>query len=352
VLTSENGVPVQVAKYVHGVGDSAKLPKIAKIGAFGAGLVARIARGYTYISRNYVPGDSIVIIGFSRGAYTARALAGLIARQGLLRPDLAAIDDNDRYDTAAAAWYRWKNSRNTTLQKIADGLTEFVELHKAFPNPQKLDDSCFVPADIAAVAVWDTVGALGIPFHHMGAATDPFRFSDIALSPKIRLGIHAVSIDEQRMQFQPTLWDVNDSRVTQALFAGDHCDVGGGYPDHGLSDGPLLWVVNRLKEPDIGVIFKDQPPCEVKPDPLGARHRAWMEDPIWMAAGVASRTFPNGIHVDASVHLRMKPTPEVLFSDPGNVAAYQPGNLPESIDAKANPIPISQPSPATPHSKS
>jgi len=328
ILADTHGAPVQVAKYLHGVGDSTKLPGRIAGGAFGVGVVARIARGYTYISRNYADGDSIVIIGFSRGAYTARALAGLIAGQGLLRTDLASADDNNRYDTAAAAWFRWRRSQESLLQKLEDDVVEFVELRSAFPNARKLDDSSFVPVNIAAVAVWDTVGALGIPIYHMGAVVDLFRFCNTSLSPKIRFGIHAVSIDEERVPFAPTLWSGNDPRLTQALFAGGHCDIGGGYDDHGLSDGPLLWVVNKLKAPDIGVQFNDAPPCPVQFDPLAARHRAWVDDPAWFAVGVASRRFPAGFPVDASVRQRMTKTVEVLFGDPGNEAAYAPGNLP------------------------
>src|SRR5262249_46649033 len=69
---------VQVAKYMHGVGDSQNPVMKVIGGVFGAGVIARIIRGYTFISRHYVPGDSIHILGFSRGAYTARALAGMI----------------------------------------------------------------------------------------------------------------------------------------------------------------------------------------------------------------------------------------------------------------------------------
>src|ERR1700676_2203471 len=78
VATDDTGTPLQVAKYLHGVGDS--MNPIIKLlgGAFGVGIIARIVRGYTFISRNYSPGDAIYIVGFSRGAYTARALAGMI----------------------------------------------------------------------------------------------------------------------------------------------------------------------------------------------------------------------------------------------------------------------------------
>jgi hypothetical protein len=329
ILTDASGEQVQIAKYIHGVGNSKQLPDKVAGGALGVGVVARIARGYTYISRNFIAGDKIIIIGFSRGAYTARALAGLIAEQGLLRPELASADDNTRYDTAAAAWFRWRHGQDTTLQRIADGLTEFMRLHNAFPNAKKLDDNSFVaPVDISAVAVWDTVGDLGIPFYHMGVPIDLFQFCNTKLGPRIGLGIHAVSVDEERKPFEPTLWDADNPRVMQAIFPGGHCDVGGGYEDHGLSDGPLLWVVNRLKEPDTGVKFKKDPPVPVAPNPLGPRHRAWVEDPAWRFVGKARREFPNGIFVDRSVRDRMSDNPELLFDDTGNQSPYAPKNVP------------------------
>ncbi len=84
----------QIAKYLHGVGDSDNF--LVKIlgGTLGAGLITRIVRGYTFTSRNYVPGDKIFLIGFSRGAYTARSLAGLIANRGLL--DASKLDLSDK----------------------------------------------------------------------------------------------------------------------------------------------------------------------------------------------------------------------------------------------------------------
>ncbi|MCP3711422.1 DUF2235 domain-containing protein [Paraburkholderia sp. CNPSo 3274] len=78
------GEPAQVAKYIHGVGNGDNpLDKVAG-GAVGLGLIARIVRGYTYLSRQYQPGDKIYIVGFSRGAYTARSLAGFVTNKGLL----------------------------------------------------------------------------------------------------------------------------------------------------------------------------------------------------------------------------------------------------------------------------
>jgi len=84
VLADAAGATVQIAKYVHGVGNSESFLKKAMGGMFGMGVIARIVRGYTFISRHYDAGDEIHIVGFSRGAYTARALAGMISSVGLL----------------------------------------------------------------------------------------------------------------------------------------------------------------------------------------------------------------------------------------------------------------------------
>src|SRR5215471_7640112 len=107
----ETGETLQVAKYLHGVGDSSNLVEKALGGAFGVGMIARIVRGYTFISREYRTGDAIYITGFSRGAYTARALAGMIARVGLLDPSRYDVQDKEEaYRRGAAAWHLSKSA--------------------------------------------------------------------------------------------------------------------------------------------------------------------------------------------------------------------------------------------------
>ena len=322
---------LQVAKYIHGVGDSSKLPDKIAGGAFGVGVTARIARGYTYISRNYVQGDRIVIVGFSRGAYTARGLAGLIAGEGLLKPELVAAEDKTRFATAAAAWFRWRYGRDNLFQKILDFGTELIEWRGAFENARELSDASFVPVNITAVAVWDTVGSMGIPAYQGGRVADLFRFCDTSLHTSIALGVHAVALDEKRLPFTPTLWDA-DLRVTQALFPGGHCDVGGGNAEHGLSDTPLNWVVDRLQQADVGVRFELHPPCEVQPKPCDLRHCEWVRDPGWVLAGLRDREFSAGTMVNDTVRQRMKncgdgpESVDRLPTDP--VLPYNPGNLP------------------------
>ena len=84
LLRDADGTIAQVAKYLHGVGDSSNLLIKLLGGTLGVGVISRIVRGYTFVSRHYQPDDEIHILGFSRGAYTARALAGMIAKVGLL----------------------------------------------------------------------------------------------------------------------------------------------------------------------------------------------------------------------------------------------------------------------------
>ena len=119
--------PQLVAKYLHGVGDTDNPIKKVVGGAFGSGLIARIVRGYTFISRQYQPGDRIVILGFSRGAYTARALAGMISGVGLLDPKATEQTASDRdamaakeraYRMGVSAWLRYRENAKAKQQEF------------------------------------------------------------------------------------------------------------------------------------------------------------------------------------------------------------------------------------------
>ncbi len=208
-----------------------------------------------------------------------------------------------------------------------------MEWRGAFAASRQLSADSFVPVNITAVAVWDTVGALGIPLGRGMPAADLFRFCDTTLHPGIGLGLHAVALDERRQSFAPTLWD-DDPRVTQALFPGGHCDAGGGTPEHGLSDGPLTWFVDRLQQSDVGVRFALHPACEVSQDAGALRHCAWVETAAWAALGLAARDFRAGLVVHDSVRQRMTSfgkTPEKVELRAGAAAGpYAPGNLPQA----------------------
>ncbi len=319
----------QVAKYIHGVGDVHNVLARAVEGATGIGLLARIIRGYTYLSREFQRGDHIVMVGFSRGAYTARALAGFVAGQGLLdwtAMKLTAGTDLS-YSAGLAAWEAYKTARNAGAHGILQGLADVVtSLHDRFdlglhPAPQLrfVDD---VP--IRAVAVWDTVGALGIPDMQVTGGTvvrrDVFEFVDTQLSNSVEHGFHAIAIDEERADFTPTLWDTRDG-VVQVLFPGAHGDVGGGYPDTeaGLSNCALAWMARQLSA--IGVLFANMPAGA--PDPLGVQHRPWVDSAVLYVT--ARRHFPPGLCLSQRVLQRVAAT-NVPVQDERD-AVYRPVNL-------------------------
>jgi uncharacterized protein (DUF2235 family) len=325
------GRPVQVAKYLHGVGDSEN-PLVKFLGgAFGAGLIARVVRGYTFLSRTYAPGDAIYLVGFSRGAYTARALAGLVARQGLM--DAAKLDLEDReaaYRWGAAVWHRHQQSLHGTFM---GRLESFVaDLPGFLSRPPGADR--MIAAPLRVVAVWDTVGAMGIPaFASDHERLDLFRFADTRLSPKVACGLHAVSVDEARQDFDPTLWDP-DPRIVQVLFPGAHADVGGGYPagpESALSDGALAWMQDRLAGQ--GLRFSLAPAWVPAPAAGGVAHRPWAHFP-WTHLPTGARVLPAGLGLHRSVLDRMAAGP--VAPDPGTAPeAYAPANLGAYLDGAA-----------------
>ena len=245
VALGPDGGAIQVAKYLHGVGDSGNAIRKILGGVFGEGFIERIVRGYTFVSRNYQPGDRIYLAGFSRGAYTVRALGGMIVAMGLLPPEAMRADDGS-HDAAKAyglgihvwAEYRRRAGKASTL------LGYLEEFKSRRIDPARLLQG----VGIEAIGVWDTVGSLGVPLYDPADAKkiDVFQFADRALSPKVRNGFHAIAIDEQRGDFEPTLWDARDG-VQQRWFCGAHADVGGGYPTQDLSGFALDWMIGHFK---------------------------------------------------------------------------------------------------------
>src|SRR5215813_3841817 len=187
VLAAPDGRVTQIAKYLHGVGDSRNFLVRILGGGGGAGLVTRIVRGYTFISRNFEPGDRIFIVGFSRGAYTARALAGLIAARGLLDPKRNDLDrDRDQaYRLGSAEWFTYRRgvlkTRPNLLHRLGEIVVDLPGFLQAPASAPKISD-----VEIEAVVVWDTVGSLGIPAYNLKTDTqlDTFQFADRTLSSK------------------------------------------------------------------------------------------------------------------------------------------------------------------------
>jgi uncharacterized protein (DUF2235 family) len=222
----------QVVSYDDGVGADGTLLEELAGGAFGDGILQKVKNGYSQVAQVYEKDDRIFLFGFSRGAYVARSIAGMIAVCGL---PTGGFDD-DFLATAFTA-YRAPVQRASLL----GGLGRY-----------NLD-----AAKITMVGVWDTVGALGIPAI-FGGVESSYQFLDTNLHPNVTSAYHAIAIGERRPQFPATLWTppnppVPGQTVEQVYFSGVHCDVGGGYPETELSDITLGWMLGKAN--DLGVLF-------------------------------------------------------------------------------------------------
>ena len=207
-------------------------------GATGRGIHKNIMDGYRYIVQNYTPDDKIFLFGFSRGAYTVRALSGLINNCGILkRSDARLIAD---------AWKIYKSP----LKKNHPNEYNAKKFRKDHSHP-----SC----KVHFIGVWDTVGALGIPFSLMGLFESHDEFYDTKMGSNVSIARHALAIDEKREDFEPTIWLSRPGvDLKQVWFAGVHSDVGGSYPpdkESGIqaSDTPLKWMLDEAHEAGLGI---------------------------------------------------------------------------------------------------
>ncbi|HPG23359.1 MAG TPA: DUF2235 domain-containing protein [Amaricoccus sp.] len=247
----------QVVCHLDGVGTGRGTGGLARMldrtlgGLFGQGLTATLAAAYRFLVFTYAPGDEVYLFGFSRGAFTARSLAGLIRNCGILERDEASAIP------AALAFYR---DRGAASRPDSPAALAFRARHAGHvvlgPREAAWRAEAGGPAGLALrlvyLGIWDTVGALGLPGHMRLAArlNRGLAFHDTALSGCVAAARHAVSIDERRRGFPPTLWHnlaaLNGGRVRgayqQRWFPGDHGSVGGGGVVTGLSSDALVWV--------------------------------------------------------------------------------------------------------------
>jgi uncharacterized protein (DUF2235 family) len=200
---------------------------------------------------HYDQGDEIFIFGFSRGSYTARSLAGFIAKCGLLKAG-GALGVTQLYDR-----YRRANAR--TIWALLDAQQNGPPAGFSLEEQLMLKYAMAVP--IKMVGVWDTVGDLGIPWLSIEGlkwwSTEGFLTT--GLRRPIEYGFHALALDEHRLAFSPTLWTVRHannpdpdappprplSSVEQRWFVGAHANVGGGYESDILPQVPLRWLMKK-----------------------------------------------------------------------------------------------------------
>ena len=252
------GTP-QILYYGQGVGTGNALDRFTG-GAFGGGLEANIFEAYRFLVANFEVGDELFLFGFSRGAYTARSLGGMIRKCGILkRPSIAQY-------AAALALYREPDSHPDDAGP------------RAFREQHSLAGLAGIP--IKFIGVWDTVGSLGVPVRGLRWLTrSKHEFHDTELSGSVAFAYHALALDERRAPFVPTLWldkPKPGQVVEQTWFCGVHSDVGGGYPERDLSDISLAWMIERAAAPEVGLAFDaaTSDALALAPDPLGALHRS------------------------------------------------------------------------------
>ena len=240
----------QLLNYIPGVGVKRGLTHLLG-GAFGYGLSGNVLDGYRWLCENWQPGDRLYLFGFSRGAYTARSLGGLIRKCGLLRRDARGSVEKALVSSAYTLY------RDATSKPDDPAAVEFRASHS-------------IEIDIHFIGVWDTVGSLGIPLtaSWFPYARARYQFHDTELSKIVKYAYQALALDEHRADFAPTVWTRNPYTVKpgesltskkreqidieQRWFIGSHSDIGGGNDCDGagrkpdpLPELPLAWLQHK-----------------------------------------------------------------------------------------------------------
>ncbi|QRV72166.1 hypothetical protein RhiJN_00180 [Ceratobasidium sp. AG-Ba] len=201
-------------QYIPGVGAEDKgIPKyLAQV--FGKAIVENVIKAYMFICENYRPGDNVCLFGYSRGAFVARKVAGLLNRIGIVGHREELLD-------------QWKRCE------------------KPVPWDQLVDTSKPVP--VKCIGVWDTVGAIyGKGGHEI---TNLLGIPDTELSPNIELALHVCAFHENRRRFRVTLFEPNQTTTLKEVwFPGAHSDVGGGGEKPTLMPRlSLIWMIGELQ---------------------------------------------------------------------------------------------------------
>jgi uncharacterized protein (DUF2235 family) len=309
-------------------------------GAIGLGLKQIIKECYELVVDDYASGDEIYILGFSRGAYAARALAGLIGASGIQR------SKSDQLFEVAWKHYRVAPAARRQADKASSGDQKAIADYRG--EQQAFHDD----RSIRCVGVWDTVGSYGIPAGFGLAALARYvslaflGFHDTSFGDHVAVGLHAIAVDEHRRPFVPTFWTIPRGQepkghVEQIWFAGAHCNVGGGYADSGLSDLALIWMIARIHDLTGLELDPQQLKSHTAPDINGAvvdstegwpldhllPHYRTILSPVAIHHGYMFNTDDNGEeHINERVHWSV-----VAKHAATGGGSYNPPNLPASI---------------------
>ncbi len=301
---------------------------------FGKGLDKNITDAYEWLIDKYNPGDDIFIFGFSRGAYTARSLAGYIAKCGLLKPG-APLGVKQLYK-------RYRRAEARTIWELLESRDAGTLGETSLEEQWILKYS--EPIHIKVVGVWDTVGALGIPWFHIPRISrSTLKFLHTGLRRPIENGFHALAVDEHRRAFPPTLWTVRKPKdpnatiaaprpltsVEQRWFVGSHPNIGGGCESDLLLQIPFGWIMKKASFH--GLAFRNDVDLDgdVLQAPISDSYCEFMygayaicSNPYYRPIGELPKEICDGTHaivnetIDASVFERWR-----------SAAKYRPYNL-------------------------
>ncbi|MGI2260581.1 DUF2235 domain-containing protein [Shewanella sp. GXUN23E] len=273
----ENGIPAptNVVKLFHAIGDGADqltyyhpglggedtgVKDAILGGALGVGIERHVCSAYHWLASHYQAGDSICLFGFSRGAFTARCVAGMLS-YGLL--DLAGVESADGWARVSQVYRSGYRQKNRKWNQQSD----YGMHHQG--------KAC----EVAFLGVWDTVGALGIPddleLINLFDSVEDWGFHDYHLGHNVKVARHAMALDEMRSSFTVARWDGLDNHggdVKERWFPGMHADVGGGYAHSDLSNRPLAWMIQEAS----GIIrFRDDWRALLPANAAGVMHNSF-----------------------------------------------------------------------------
>lgn len=315
----------QLLYYDPGVGNAGELPeanpwdrlqqKIQRASslAYGSGIYENIAEAYRFLMRHWQPGDQIFLYGFSRGAFTARSVGGLVTQFGILRPEMDAM-----VPTLLYFYFLDREKFGKSYGDIKAQITQLFVSEAARTAP------------VWFVGVWDTVASVGAPMVSREITATPTivnkRFTHVR---------QALALDEHRRSFQPRLYSIeanydyaaHGQSIDQQWFSGAHSDVGGGYVNAqaGLSRQALLWMVRESSQCQLRLrpdLLSDQGQADSEKiiNALDERaklhtmhhplvHSASYDSPWWALAGLHVR---NPRQADVRVKTKEKPPQESL----------------------------------------
>ncbi|MGR8930217.1 MAG: T6SS phospholipase effector Tle1-like catalytic domain-containing protein [Gammaproteobacteria bacterium] len=366
-----------VAIYMDGVGnEETTLGKIFGQG-IGTGMEKRILNGYRFLVENYQPNDRIFIFGFSRGAFTARSLSGLISYAGIPKKEHAELDSiwdslpftsgftignkileftREQNDNAyKEQWAKWKQGDDPVLkQKIKNEITS------ALGKPKAIEVQS---AEVEFLGIWDTVpGSQGIDYFRAGDmvckqpddTTEDKQRYQLDSYPPIHYIAHALSKDEKRTQFKPLFLCSEDIKNTQTVhnkelttleervFPGAHADVGGGYEhkNNQLPEISLTWMIEQLAQhyqlrPNKDGFLKN---LELNPNPKGLADLSISDKIGSTRSDCSDRKIPSHIRNHESVGVRNQAdtTPWLYFGK--NPKTEIASNFDKSCIRWVNPI--------------